>query len=171
MLLDAATKQSSYPTIISSYIVLVITFIDQYHLFFPRDNLANICTHIQHTQNLTIISIRVAAKEALDASITEYTKAKQTLANALESDPINTRTLKSKMTALSNALRGQGGVEGQNLDFLCFNICCSPSYEDSKMGSHTFQFCPVVILWQLARGHYARFFAKYNGNQGENIHF
>ena len=64
--------------------------------------------------------------------------------------------------------KGIGGVEGLNLDFLCFNICCSPSYEDSEMGSHTFQFCSVVILWQLARGRCARFFAESYEDIGKN---
>ena len=36
---------------------------------------------------------------------------------------------------MGEVLRGGGGVKGQNLDFFCFNICCSPTYEDSKMGS------------------------------------
>ena len=50
-------------------------------------------------------------------------------------------------------VKGIGGVQGDLSDFLYFGICCSPSYEDSKMGSHSFQFSSVVV-WQLARGYY-----------------
>ena len=32
-------------------------------------------------------------------------------------------------------------------------MSCSPCYEDSKMGPYIFQFFPIVVLRQLARGH------------------
>ena len=32
-------------------------------------------------------------------------------------------------------IKGIGGVQGDLSDFLLFGICCSPGYEDSKMGS------------------------------------
>ena len=38
------------------------------------------------------------------------------------------------------SLRGQGEVQGEILDFLCLDICCSPDYLVSKMIS----FVPQV---------------------------
>ena len=64
---------------------------------------------------------------------------------------------------------GGRGVKGKILDFFCFNICCSPSYEDSKMGSHSFQFFSVVVSWRLAWGPYAQKLDVYTGKIAQNI--
>ena len=48
-------------------------------------------------------------------------------------------------------LRGKGGVQGQNFRF---EICCSPTYLVSKMGSLSSQLNLVAEIWPLQDGTY-----------------
>ena len=41
---------------------------------------------------------------------------------------------------------GGGWLSRISMDSFCLDECCSSSYEDSKMGSHTSQFYPVAVL-------------------------
>ena len=43
-------------------------------------------------------------------------------------------------------LRGEGGVQPQKMKFLCFDICCSPCFPASKMGSFVSQLQAVVEI-------------------------
>ena len=58
-------------------------------------------------------------------------------------------------------LRGWGGgVQGQILDFLCLDICCSPDYLVSKMGSFVPQVCTIAEIGRDKVGHYAHDFVN-----------
>ena len=52
-----------------------------------------------------------------------------------------------------------GGVQGQILDFLCLDICCSPDYLVSKMGSFVSQLATVAGIERNENGYYAHFFS------------
>ena len=57
-------------------------------------------------------------------------------------------------------VEGRGGVQPQNMKFLSFAICCSPSFGVSKMGSFVSQLQAVVEIWRDEVDPFARFFAN-----------
>ena len=64
-----------------------------------------------------------------------------------------------------------GGVRPKILDFLCLDVCYSPSYLVSKMGSLSSQLCTVAEIRRDKVGHYAHFFRKMYGKFGKKFFF
>ena len=62
-----------------------------------------------------------------------------------------------------------GGVRPKILDFLCLDVCYSPSYLVSKMGSLSSQLRTVAEIRRDKVGHYAHFFRKMYGKFGKKI--
>ena len=68
---------------------------------------------------------------------------------------------KSPLWKVENqGFKGIGGVQVKVSDFSCFDICFSPEYLVSKMGSLAPQLATAHEIWRDEVGHYAHIFGK-----------